>query len=108
MNKKKIRELFEKNPLFFENLFEFFSEIEEKANNRISLISINPQERSSPFTNKYWEEVRNVAKLGKDQCKTIKDPQKFMNFLEKTESILSEVLTGGSNENLLQDLLRDE
>ncbi|MFX0170353.1 MAG: hypothetical protein ACFE9L_00375 [Candidatus Hodarchaeota archaeon] len=76
-------------------LFNYLSQIEAKANARITSslgqqlgmdIPVADQEGKPT---KYWEGVRDMAKLGIKQWQVLQDAQKFVIFLKNTSSSLS-------------------
>lgn len=83
-----------KDPQKINELPKFISEIESKANARISSslgktlgmdIPVADQEGKPT---KYWEGVRDTAKLAHKQWMALKNPQNFYMFLENTKNQL--------------------
>ncbi|MFX1518181.1 MAG: hypothetical protein ACFFC6_17935 [Promethearchaeota archaeon] len=93
----------------------FISQIESKADARVSSalgaqlgidIPVADQEGKSP---KYWEGVRDMAQLAKKQFFTLKDNQKFTQFLQNTSASLSARIAPEEKAiSPLEELLQDK
>ncbi|NHJ02035.1 MAG: hypothetical protein EAX86_07800 [Candidatus Heimdallarchaeota archaeon] len=95
-------------------LAEYLTQIESKAVARIGSplgrnlgmdIPVEDQEGKSP---KYWEGVRDMAKLAKKQYLVLKEEQKFISFLNSTNMKLSSQIAPKDTSSPLEDLLQGE
>jgi len=109
--KDKIRRFLEKNPRWIDKLPEYFSQIETIAISRISSslkqqLGINiPVPDQEGKSGQYWERLRDLAKLGREKCETFRDPQELIEFIERTEKTLSEVIIPEERERSLLEVL---
>ena len=98
-----------------DKLPDFISQIESKADARVSSalgaqlgidIPVADQEGKSP---KYWEGVRDMAQLAKKQFFSLKDNQKFTQFLQTTSASLSARIAPEEKAiSPLEELLQDK
>jgi hypothetical protein len=94
-----------------EKISDYISQIQTKADARISSslgqslgISIPVDQEGKPT--KYWEGVRDTAKLAKKQWMNIPDLQKFLPFISSTKSNLSKRIgIEDSSANPLEDFI---
>ncbi|MFX0181696.1 MAG: hypothetical protein ACFE95_01340 [Candidatus Hodarchaeota archaeon] len=96
-------------------LFNYLSQIEAKANARISSslgqqLGMNiPVADQEGKPTKYWEGVRDMAKLGSKQWQTLQDGQKFATFLKNTSNSLSRRIAPEEKAiSPLEEILRTE
>ena len=97
-----------------EKLSDFISQIQTKADARISSslgqrlgIQIPVDQEGKPT--KYWEGVRDTAKLAKKQWMTAQDLQRFLPFLSATKTNLSKRIgIEDSSVNPLEDMIGEE
>lgn len=103
-----LRRFFESNPHFLENLSDYFSQIEAKASARLGSRLRKTQGVSAIDPPEYWEALRDLAKLGKEQASDLQDPRAFIEFLEQASLPLSKVSPEEIQKRLLEELLNDE